>query len=88
MIDAAVVTVAHAELVPGQDTCVCRLSRAVIAAASAVCRRALGLDVRPPSVRTDATLLFAPSSVRFNAHTDPPRPPQTPAASFKRLYRE
>ena len=28
------------------------------------------------------------ASVRFNAHTDPPRPPQTPAASFKRLYRE
>ena len=30
----------------------------------------------------------APASSRFNAHTDPPRPPQTPAASFKRLYRE
>ncbi len=30
----------------------------------------------------------APESLRFNTHTDPPRPPQTPAASFKRLYRE
>ena len=30
----------------------------------------------------------APASLRFNAHTDRPRPPQTPAASFKRLYRE
>jgi hypothetical protein len=30
----------------------------------------------------------APAPVRFNAHTDPARPPQTPAASFKRLYRE
>jgi hypothetical protein len=28
------------------------------------------------------------ASVRFNAHTDPPRPPQTSAASFKQLYRE
>ncbi len=30
----------------------------------------------------------APAPVRFNAHSHPPRPPQTPAASFKRLYRE
>jgi hypothetical protein len=30
----------------------------------------------------------APAFSRFNTHSDPPRPPQTPAASFKRLYRE
>jgi hypothetical protein len=29
-----------------------------------------------------------PAFLRFNPHTDPPHPPQTPAASFKRLYRE
>jgi hypothetical protein len=30
----------------------------------------------------------APASSRFNAHSKAPRPPQTPAASFKRLYRK
>ena len=30
----------------------------------------------------------APASSRFNAHSQGPRPPQTPAASFKRLYRK
>jgi hypothetical protein len=30
----------------------------------------------------------APAFSRFNTHGDPPRPPQTPAASFKRLYRQ
>jgi len=30
----------------------------------------------------------APGRSRFNTHSGAPRPPQTPAASFKRLYRE
>jgi hypothetical protein len=30
----------------------------------------------------------APASSRFNTHSYSPRPPQTPAASFKRLYRQ
>src|SRR5688500_4478971 len=41
-----------------------------------------------PAAGTTAPHTSAPAPVRFNAHTDPPRPPQTPAASFKRLYRE
>jgi hypothetical protein len=38
---------------------------------------------KPPHIRASA-----PAFPRFNTHSDLPRPPQTPAASFKRLYRE
>jgi hypothetical protein len=39
-------------------------------------------------VQTAVITALAPPASRFNTHSDPPRPPQTPAASFKRLYRQ
>ena len=42
-------------------------------------------SIGPPSSRCPPPRL---GLVRFNAHSRPSRPPQTPAASSKRLYRK
>jgi hypothetical protein len=47
--------------------------------------RAQKLGVRYPDVAPSPS---APARLRFNTHSGGPRLPQTPAASFKRLYRE
>ncbi|MCA1560466.1 MAG: hypothetical protein LC753_02910 [Acidobacteria bacterium] len=56
-----------------------------------------GVPEEPPVLRPLArcverrAVLIGPSTTappRFNAHSKGPRPPQTPAALFKRLYRK
>ncbi len=37
---------------------------------------------------TELITALASLALRFNTHSDSPRPPQPPAASFKRLYRK
>jgi len=44
-----------------------------------------GVPHRPLHCRSD---VLAAAFDRFNSHSGAPRPPQTPAASFKRLYRK
>ena len=60
----------------------------VITAPHHVAPRAQELVGRHPTRASVALTVSVPASPRFNAHSSRPRPPQTPAASFKRLYRE
>jgi hypothetical protein len=60
----------------------------VINAPHSVGRCAQELAVRHPDPRNRRTTVVRAGPSRFNTHSGGPRPPQTPAASFKRLYRE
>jgi len=92
MIGTTVDTVEPAGPTPDRDTCARLGSRGVEQPWSPHCFRSACTrwtsSRRNPAAGPTARHTPAPASVRFNTHTDPPRPPQTPAASFKRLYRE
>jgi hypothetical protein len=74
-----------------KDMCAQRLARAretLITALDQISVRAHDPPVQQPGVQTAVITALAPPASRFNTHSHPPRPPQTPAASFKRLYRK